>query len=266
MRTTLSLIVSLAAGLMAASAPALAAGEAKTPPNIDFSFEGPFGSYDRAAVQRGFQVHRQVCASCHSLDLFAFRNLTGIGYSEDMAKAIAEEFTVTDGPNDQGEMFERPAALSDHMPAPFPNEETARMANGGAYPPDLSVIAKARGGGPDYLHALLTGYRQPPQGEELRPGLYWNDYFPGNRLAMPQPLYEGMVDYQDGTEASVEQMARDVTHFMMWIAEPHMEARKEMGFSFMLFMAVFTVLLYLTMKRVWKPVKEGRNVMEDDAA
>jgi len=266
MRTTLSLIVSLAAGLMAAASPALAAGETKAPPDIDFSFEGPFGTYDRAAVQRGFQVYRQICASCHSLDYLAFRNLTDIGYSEDMAKAIAGEFTVTDGPDDQGEMFQRPATLSDRMPAPFPNEEAARMANGGAYPPDLSVIAQARAGGPEYLHALLTGYGEPPQGEELRPGQYWNDYFPGHKLAMPQPLYEGMVDYQDGSEASVDQMARDVSYFLMWVAEPHMEARKQMGFGFMLFMAVFTVLLYLTMKRVWRPVKEGRNVMGDDAA
>jgi len=242
-----------------ASASAFAAEEAHAPKDVDFSFEGPFGTYDRAAVQRGFQVYKEVCHTCHSLDFFAFRNLTNIGYSEDQAKAIAREFSVTDGPNDQGEMFERPAALHDTMPPPFANEQAARAANNGALPPDLSVIVQARAGGAEYVYSLLTGYENPPEDVELRSGMSWNPYFSGNQIAMAQPLFEGMVSYKDGTEATVDQMARDVTHFLAWTAEPHMEERKSMGLSYLLFMLVLTGLLYASYRRIWKPIKRGES-------
>lgn len=247
-------------------AQALAAEGEGTIEDVDFAFEGPFGAYDQAAVQRGFQVYSQVCHSCHSLDYFAFRNLADVGYNEDQAQAIAQEFQVTDGPNDQGEMFERPAELSDHMPAPFENEQMARLINNGALPPDLSVIVDARAGGADYIYSLLTGYADPPEGAELRMGMYWNTAFAGNRIAMAPPLFEGMVSYQDGTEATAEQMARDVAEFLAWMSEPHMTARKESGVAFMIFMAVFTALLYLSYKRVWAPLKRGESPWSDRAA
>jgi len=252
----LILALSTAAG---GAGPARAAEKATAPKDVEFSFDGPFGSYDFAAVQRGFQVYAQVCHSCHSLDLFAFRNLTDVGYSEDQAKAIAAEFAVTDGPNDQGDMFERPAGLPDYMPPPFENEQIARMANNGALPPDLSVIVDARAGGAAYLYSLLTGYGDAPEGTELRIGMYWNDYYSGNRIAMAPPLFDGMVSYQDGTEATAEQMARDVTHFLAWMSEPHMVARKRTGVSYMIFTAIFLALLYLSYRRVWQPIKRGES-------
>ena len=237
--------------------PALAAGEAITLKDIDFSFEGPFGTFDRAAAQRGFQVYREICSSCHGVQYFAFRNLEEIGYSDEMAKAIAADYQVTDGPDDYGDMFERPGKLSDRIPAPFPNQNAARAANGGAYPPDLSVIVKARPDGAAYLYSLLTGYEEPPADIELEPGQYYNAYMPGHKIAMPQPLYDDMVGYADGTEATVEQMSKDVTVFLAWLAEPSMEDRKSIGFSFMIFMSIFVILLYLTNRRIWRPIKKG---------
>jgi len=258
MRVAKSLLMGLCtAGLAGVSA--FAAEEAKAPKDVEFSFQGAFGSYDRAAVQRGFQVYKEVCHTCHNLDFFAFRNLTDVGYSEDQAKAIAQEFTVTDGPNDQGEMYERPADLPDYMPPPFENEQAARAANNGALPPDLSVIVDARAGGAEYIYSLLTGYDDPSEDAELRAGMSWNAYFSGNQIAMAPPLFDGMVSYADGTEATAEQMARDVTHFLAWVSEPHMEARKSMGASYMIFMLVFTGLLYVSYKRVWKPIKRGES-------
>lgn len=254
-----SLLLGLA-GALCVAGPASAAEEATALREVEFSFDGPFGTFDRAAAQRGFQVARAVCASCHGMQYLAFRELGALGYSEEMIAAIAAEFEVEDGPDEFGDMFRRPAKPSDRMPSPFPNEEAARAANGGALPPDLSVIVKARAGGAPYIYSLLTGYDEPPAGEELRPGLYWNSYFAGHRIAMPQPLYDDLVEYQDGTPATVEQMAHDVTTFLAWLAEPSMEHRKSMGLSFLLFMAVFTVLLYLSYKRVWRPVKEGRDL------
>ncbi len=252
----------LAVGFVAAltlSASAMAA-EAEPPfRDAGFSFEGPFGTYDRAAAQRGLQVFRQVCSGCHSLKYLAFRNLTDLGYSVEQAKAIAAEYQIEDGPDDSGEMFMRPGRLSDHMPSPFANEVVARLANNGALPPDLSLIVKAREGGADYVYSLLTGYGDPPPGEVLRPGQYWNAYFRGHKLAMPQPLFDGVVSYEDGTEPTLEQEAKDIVTFLAWVAEPHMEARKEMGLSFLIYMAAFAVLLYLTNKRIWRPVKEGFN-------
>ncbi|GER07280.1 cytochrome c [Iodidimonas muriae] len=262
MRIMNTLILGLASALMV-SGSALAAGGDTELKTVDFSYEGPFGTFDRAAAQRGFQVFREVCSSCHSAKYLAFRTLEGIGYSEEMAKAIAAEYQITDGPDEFGDMFQRPGKLSDYVPAPFPNENAARASNGGAYPPDLSVIVKAREGGGAYIYSLLTGYEEAPAGEELRPGQYWNAYMAGHKIAMPQPIFDDQVEYADGTPATVDQMARDVTVFLAWLAEPSMEHRKSMGLSFMLFMAVFVVLLYLTNKRVWRPVKNGHSPLVD---
>ncbi|MFQ5346863.1 MAG: cytochrome c1 [Rhodothalassiaceae bacterium] len=257
-RTIASLTFGIAAALALHGA-VLAAEADVAPRDVDFSFEGPFGTYDRAAAQRGLQVFRNVCSGCHSLKYLAFRNLEDIGYSPEEAAAIAAEYQIEDGPDESGEMFLRPGRLSDHMPGPFRNEAQARAANNGALPPDLSLIVKAREGGADYVFSLLTGYEDPPADEELRPGQYWNRYFRGHKLAMPQPLFDGMVSYEDGTDPTLEQMAKDVTTFLAWVAEPKMEARKEMGLSFLIYMAAFTILLFLTNKRIWRPVKEGFN-------
>lgn len=243
--------VALATGLGAHAGHA--AGEARVADH-DFSFEGIFGTFDRAAAQRGLQVYNQVCASCHSLKYVAFRSLGDLGYGPDQVEAIAARFRVEDGPNDQGEMYERPAKPADTFPSPFANEQAARAANGGAYPPDLSVITKARPGGGDYIHALLTGYEEPPADADLPPGQYWNTAFPGHQIAMPPPLSEGIVEYQDGTEATVEQMSHDLVTFLHWAAEPHMEERKRMGIAVVLFLVVFTGLLYAAKRKVWHDV------------
>lgn len=258
-----SILAGLATSLVAGAA--LAAGTVSHK-DVDFSFEGPFGTFDRAATQRGFQVYREVCSSCHGLKYLAFRNLTEIGYSEEMAKAIAAEYQITDGPDDNGDMFERPGRLSDYVPSPFPNDNAAKAANGGALPPDLSVIVDAREGGADYVYSILTGYEDAPAGEELPAGQYYNAYFPGHRIAMPQPLYEDLVTYADGTPASIEQMAHDVTTFLAWVSEPNLEAQKRMGLNVLLYLAVFTVLLWLTNRKVWRRVKkEGYSPYTDEA-
>lgn len=231
-----------------------AAGEMPPLPEQDWSFSGIFGTYDPQALQRGFLVYKQVCSSCHSMDLLAYRNLEALGYSEEQVRAIASQYTVTDGPNDQGEMFERPARPSDSFVAPFPNDQAARAANGGALPPDMSVLAKARTGGPDYIYALLTGYEEPPPDMELMPGMYYNEYFPGHQIAMPNMLSDGGVDFADGTEATVEQQAHDVAAFLMWAAEPHLDARKQMGVKVVLFLIVFTGLMYAVKRKVWADV------------
>ena len=231
--------------------PAQAAGEAEPLPEVHWSFDGPFGTYDRAALQRGLQVYREVCSLCHSLDYVAFRNFRDLGYSEEEVKALASEYTITDGPNDDGEMFERSGEPSDYFPAPFPNAKAAAAANGGAAPPDLSLMAKARMGGATYIYALLTGYEDPPADFE---GLNYNIYFPGKQIAMAQPLYEDGVAYSDGTPATVEQQARDVAHFLMWAAEPKLEDRKGMGLKVLIFLVVFTGLLYAVKRKVWKDV------------
>ena len=243
----------LLAGLSAPS-PAHAAGEAKHPHAIDWSFSGPFGTYDRNALRRGFQVYKEVCASCHGMNQIAFRNLAQPGgpeFSEAEVKAIAAEYEVTDGPDDYGDMFERPALPKDRLIETYPNENAARAANGGAYPPDLSLITKARSGGPDYIHALLTGYEDAPDGVEMRAGLYYNPYMPGGKIAMPAPLLEDLVEYGDGTAATVEQMSLDVTHFLNWAAEPELEARKKTGTMVLIYLTIFAGLLYFSMRRIW---------------
>lgn len=235
-------------------APAQAAGDAKHPAAIDWSFNGLFGTYDRNALRRGYQVYVEVCAACHSMNQIAFRNLSQPGgpeFSEAEVKALAKQYIVEDGPDDYGDMFERDALPKDKFPSPYPNENAARAANGGAYPPDLSLITKARGGGPDYVHALLSGYEDAPEGVEMRAGLYYNPYMPGGKIAMPIPLMDELVEYSDGTEATVEQMSLDVTHFLNWAAEPELEQRKRTGFMVLIYLTIFAGLMYFSMRKIW---------------
>lgn len=264
------------AGALAAvtlgSAPANAAGAAPKPAAQDWSFLGIFGTYDRAATQRGYQVYKQVCAACHSMNLIKFRNLQDIGFSEAQAKALAAEYEIQDGPNDAGEMFARKRTLADPMPAPFANDKAAAAANNGKAPPDLSLITKARaqggdsvlkvsmkhpGGftlGADYVYGLLTGYADAPAGVEVPPGGNYNKYFPGGVIAMANPLTEGAVEYSDGTKATVAQMAHDVTTFLAWAAEPELEARKRLGVKVMLFLIVLTGMLFALKRKIWSDV------------
>ncbi|MCH7538895.1 MAG: cytochrome c1 [Proteobacteria bacterium] len=236
-------------------APGATGRAAETPPAREWTFQGIFGTFDRAAAQRGLQVYREGCAACHSLDLLYYRNLEALGYGEEEIQAIAAEHEVTDGPDEEGEMFERPARPSDRFVAPFPNPQAARAANNGALPPDLSLITKARAGGPDYLFALLTGYQEePPEGVEFVEGMYYNEYFPGRQIAMPPPLFDDAVEYADGTPATVEQMARDVVTFLSWAAEPEMEERKRLGIKVILFLVVLTGLFYAVKRKVWSDV------------
>ncbi len=245
------LTISAAAAIITLHAGAALAAEGKEISARDWSFSGVFGTFDRAALQRGFQVYREICAGCHSLRLIAFRNLADLGYGEEEIKAFAAEYTVVDGPNDEGEMFERAAIPSDRFPSPFPNDKAAAAANNGAVPPDLSLIAKARKGGPDYLHAFLIGYEEPPEGVELLEGTSYNGYFPGGQVAMPQPFFGDDVEYGDGTAATAEQLAADVSNFLMWAAEPNLEERIRMGRGVIIFLLVFTALLYAAKRKVW---------------
>ncbi|MBM3564815.1 MAG: cytochrome c1, partial [Alphaproteobacteria bacterium] len=219
-----------------------------------WSFDGPFGTFERASLRRGLIVYRQVCAGCHALSLVAYRHLAGVGFTEDEIKAIAATVEVTDGPNDQGEMFQRPGRPTDKFKAPFPNENAARAANNGAAPPDLSLMVKARKGGADYLYALLTGYKEPPAGFQLMDGMSYNQYFPGHQIAMSAPISEGSVDYPDGTQPTVEQIAKDITMFMAWTAEPELEVRKRMGLKVLLFLVVLTGMLYAVKRAVWSNI------------
>ena len=244
------------------------------PVEMDWSFAGPFGTYDKAQLQRGLKVYKEVCSACHSMNLVAFRTLGDLGYSEAQVKAFAAEYTVQDGPNDDGEMFERPGLPSDHFPTPFPNEQAAASANGGAAPPDFSLIAKARGvergfptflfdiftgyaeNGPDYIHSLLTGYdEEPPAGMEIAEGTHYNPYFIGGKsLAMAKPISDDQVTYDDGSPQTVDQYSRDVSAFLMWAAEPHMEDRKKTGLRVVIFLLLFAGLVYATKRKVWAGV------------
>ncbi len=241
------------------------------PVEQDWSFAGPFGTYDRGQLQRGLKVYREACSACHSMDLVAFRTLQDLGYSEAQVSALAAEYTVVDGPDSNGDMFERPGIPSDRFPSPFANEEQAAASNNGAAPPDFSLIAKARGvergfptfvfdiftqyaeSGPDYIYGLLTGYQEEaPEGVDLQPGTYYNPHFiAGPALAMPPPLSEGLVTYDDGSPETVEQYAKDVSAFLMWAAEPHLEARKQTGFIVIIFLVLFAGLVFLTKRKVW---------------
>lgn len=230
------------------------AAEAISLPAQSWSFAGMFGTFDRAASQRGFQVYKEVCAACHALHQIRFRDLRALGFSDDEVKALAAEIEVADGPNDEGEMFQRPGQPSDRMKAPFANEKAARAANNGAFPPDLSLMTKARKGGTDYMYALLTGYAPPPPDLKLAEGMQYNKYFPGHQIAMPPPLSPDQVAYADGTKASVEQMSHDVTTFLAWTAEPEMEHRKSLGVKVILFLLILSGLLYAVKRKVWAAV------------
>lgn len=240
----------------AISAPEGEAHSHETPdvPDVDWSFDGPLGTFDRPALQRGFQVYKQVCAACHSLGRVYYRNLHALGYNDAEIKALSAEASVMDGPNDEGEMYERPGRPSDAFKAPFANDQAARYANGGALPPDLSLIVRARANGANYVHGILTGYAQAPADFAVNPGMHYNQYFPGHQIAMPAPLSEGVVSYEDGTAASVDQMAKDVTTFLAWASEPVMEQRKQTGFKVLIFLAVFSVLMYLSKRKLWKDI------------
>ncbi len=242
----------------------------KHPREVDWSFAGPFGHYDRGQLQRGLKVFAEVCSACHSMSLVPFRTLEALGYSPEQVKAFAANYQVTDGPNDVGDMFDRNAVPSDHFPSPFPNDQAAAASNNGAVPPDFSLIAKARGvtrgfpqfvfdiftqyqeGGPDYIYSLLTGYQEPPEGVEVPEGTYYNPYFvASSSLAMAPPIFDEQVTYDDGSPETLDQYAKDVSAFLMWAAEPHLEQRKRTGFMVMIFLLIFTGLIYLTKKSIY---------------
>lgn len=281
------LVRSAAVGLLLAGLPltAQAAGERVEPPALSWSFSGPFGKFDRAQLQRGYKIYKEVCANCHSASLLKFRNLSQPGgpeFTPGQVTALAATYQIKDGPNEAGEMFERPGRPADAFPSPFPNEQAARSANGGAYPPDMSVLAKARTyergfprfifdiftqyqeQGPDYIAALLTGYKDPPpEGVTLQPGQYYNTYMPGHLIAMPNVLNDGQVEFPKGPDGqpqvpeTAKQYAKDVTAFLMWAAEPHLEARKRLGLQVMLFLLIFGGLLYYTKKKIWSRMPDG---------
>jgi ubiquinol-cytochrome c reductase cytochrome b/c1 subunit len=268
-----ALLGALAIGAVTAAS---AAEPGAKPERQSWSFAGPFGTFDRAQLQRGFQVYKEVCATCHGLKYVAFRNLAqpgGLGFSEAQARVIAAEYQISDGPDDTGEMFQRAGRLSDHFPLPAPNEQALRSRFGGALPPDLSVITKARSyesglaiglldffrqyqeHGVDYVHALMTGYESPPAGTKIESTQAWNKYFPGHVIAMVKPLNDGQVAYTDGSPQTIDQYSRDVAAFLAWAAEPHLEQRKRIGFQVMIFLIVFAGLMYFTKKKVWSQVK-----------
>lgn len=223
-------------------------------PNEQWSFDGVFGTYDRATLQRGFQIYKEVCSACHPVKHLYFRNLTAIGYTPEQVKGIAAQYEVTDGPNDQGNMFKRPGRPSDHIPGPFPNDEAARTANNGALPPDLSLIVSAREGGPDYVYAILTGFTNPPKGFHVTEGTYYNEYFPGHQIKMPPPLTANRVTFADGTQATLPQEAHDVAAFLMWASHPNLEARHRIGFKVFLFLIVAAGVFYAAKRRIWSRV------------
>ena len=268
----------LAAALLLVGGPALANSKAKEPMKVAFSFEGPFGRFDQVQLQRGYKVYREVCAACHSMNLLAFRNLGDPGgpffdarypNSNDnpVVKALAADIQVPDIDSETGDAITRPATPADRFPNPYPNDIAARAGNGGALPPDQSLLAKAREGGPAYIASLLQGYVTPPAGLTVMPGKYYNPYFPGDVkdswhgkghvpqggfIGMAPPLSPDKVTYDDGTKATVRQQSEDVAAFLMWAADPHMEARKQMGFSVLIFLVLFSGLLYASYRRVWR--------------
>jgi ubiquinol-cytochrome c reductase cytochrome c1 subunit len=224
-----------------------------------WSFDGFFGKFDRASLQRGYQIYKEVCSSCHSMKQLSYRNLGEQGgpeFTEAEVKAIASQYEVSDGPNAEGEMFTRKGKPSDKFKSPYPNENASRAANGGAYPPDMSVLVKARPGGADYIYSLLMGYEEKvPDNIKLEEGVYYNKYMPGNKIRMAKPLSEGSVSYSDGTKATQEQLSKDVVTFLTWAAEPHLEARKKLGFKSVIFLLILTILVYLVKKKIWLRVE-----------
>jgi ubiquinol-cytochrome c reductase cytochrome c1 subunit len=243
------------AALLSFAAMPCHAQEAPPPPHQQWSFEGVFGTYDKAAMQRGFQVYKQICSNCHPVKHLYFRDLEALGYTEDQVKAIAAGYQVSDGPNDQGQMYQRPGRPSDAIPGPFPNDAAARAANGGALPPDLSMIVKARDGGPDYVFALMNGFKQqPPPGFTLAQGKYYNEYFPGHQISMPPPLSDGAVTFADGTKATIPQMAHDVATFLAWASEPNLDERHRVGARVFLFLIVGVGIFYAAKRKIWSAV------------
>jgi ubiquinol-cytochrome c reductase cytochrome c1 subunit len=229
--------------------------EAKTPPAQSWSFQGPFGTYKRDEAQRGLKVFKEVCSTCHALKRISFRKLKDIGFSEAEIKAFASQHDVPDAPNDEGQILPRKGLPSDYFPSPYANEKAARAANNGAFPPDLSVIIKARRYGPDYVYALLTGYQDPPADMKLGEGQYYNAYMAGQQIAMIPPLKADLVTYDDGTPATVEQMAHDVVAFLSWAAEPEAEERKRLGLKVMLYLMVMSILMYLAKRKIWAELR-----------
>ncbi|MFK7839677.1 MAG: cytochrome c1 [Bdellovibrionales bacterium] len=252
--------VILACAVLSIAAPntSNAAGDAPKPPKQDWSFSGPLGTFDKASMQRGLKVYREVCAACHGLKRIYFRNLEAMGYSDAQIKNIAAEYTVIDGPDSDGEMFERAAKPSDRFPSPYPNKQAAVAANG-AYPPDLSLIKKARKNGDDYLYALLTGYTEPPayyleKNDPIPEGKYYNKYYPGHVITMAAPLSDGQIAYEDGSAETVEQYSKDITYFLSWASEPEMEVRKRTGVQVLIFLFVFLGIMYGIKKKIWADV------------
>jgi ubiquinol-cytochrome c reductase cytochrome c1 subunit len=220
----------------------------------NWPFDGIFGRFDESSLQRGFQVYREVCAACHGIRHISYRDLKGIGYTNDEIKVIAADYEVMDGPNDDGEMFEREARPSDKFVGPYENDKIARLANNGAYPPDLSLIVKARADGANYLYSLLNGYKEFPDNFEASEGMYYNEFYPGNQIAMPSPLMDDIVEYSDGTEATQSQIAKDVTSFLAWTAEPELEERKSLGVKTLFFLILITIMLLGVKRKIWKDV------------
>ena len=224
---------------------------------VDWSFKGITGKFDRASLQRGFQVYKEVCASCHSMQYLSYRNLGEPGgpeFSEQEVKAIAASIEIEDGPDEQGEMFTRPGRPADKFKNPYPNVKASIAANGGAYPPDMSVLVKARPGGSNYIYSVLMGYEDPPAGVTLDDGVYYNKYMIGNKIKMASPLSDDIVEYSDGTQATVDQMAKDVTTFLSWAAEPELEERHRTGVKVIIYLILLTTLVYLSMKKIWSRV------------
>lgn len=250
-----------AAAAVAASAATAAASitflsdDVVHPLHLPWDHLAPLGAYDCNSLRRGFQVYRQVCASCHSIERIHYRELVGVTHSTEELVEMASEVDVVDGPNDEGEMFERPAKLSDPLPKPYANDESGRSANGGALPPDLSLMVKARHAGQDYLFSLLTGYCDAPEGKPMMPGLYYNPYFPGGAIAMPPPLSDGGIEFEDGTEGTISQQAKDVVQFLNWCAEPEADERKKSALTYITVVS-FMVLMTGYYKRFkWSPYK-----------
>jgi ubiquinol-cytochrome c reductase cytochrome c1 subunit len=231
----------------------------------NWSFNGIFGTFDRGSLQRGYQVYNEVCSGCHSVQHLSYRNLAEKGgpeFSIEEAKAIASQFEIEDGPNSDGEMFMRPARLSDKFAKPYPNVEASTAANGGAYPPDMSVLAKARAGGADYIYSLLLGYEEAPENFELDDGVYYNKYMPGNKIKMSEPIIDEIVEYADGTEATKAQIAKDVTAFLVWASEPHLESQHRMGFKAIIYLIILITLVYMSKQKVWS--RFGSKMREEE--
>ena len=234
--------------------------------DIDWSFQGIFGTFDRASLQRGYQVYQEVCSGCHSMEYLSYRNLSEKGgpeFSKEEAKAIAAQFEVEDGPDAEGEMFFRSGRPSDKFVKPYSNVQAAKASNGGAYPPDMSVIVKARKSGANYIYSLLLGYEDAPAGFEIEEGVYYNKYMAGNKIKMAAPLSDGIIEYTDGTESTTSQMAKDVVTFLVWAGEPHLEARHKIGFKAIIYLIILLTLVYLSKKKVWSRFDNKKDLDED---